>query len=417
MLRIYIISLKGFLFKTSVFILLALSFVTPPFIFSNMDFMSVNIRLFLGVMCIFLFFVQVKKQYISKNNLSLVLLICFLFFIELILGVSKLSNILSYYSTIFITLFFYLVLEKSNDNRYMYLGVWVKVGYLLSCSLIILFLLLQFTSINTDYFNLEGFMSYSARNYEYSIFGVSQAKNFGLVSIARVSGYFPEPQYAGLYFLTNILISRMQYIRDRHPKWGRFNMFAGLLTFSSAFYIVITAFFFINYFSKIKLHGSLFLLAMASVFFVIASQMIDLPLDALLQFTSYSDRMERVENSINILSNVSSITSLLFGHGIQYTGGYDKGLSIGFFHVLIEHGLMGLFFILLLMFSFFKNTMSFYFVFFLYLFVFTWHVNSIYWIGVLALLSAIRIDRQNQNDFCDRPDNQMNKSFGVNCAR
>jgi hypothetical protein len=396
--HIYIISSRRFLFKISVFILIALSFVTPPSIFAHMDFMSRDIRLFLGVMCICLFFVQVKKLRISKAYWLVMSFIIFLFFIEIFLAMSKLSNILSYYAIIFITLLLHLVLNNCSDNRYIYVDIWVKIGYFLSCSLVVLFLLHQFTLIDTDYFNLKGLMSYSARNYEYSVFGVSQAKDFGWISVARASGYFPESQYAGFYFMINILISRVQYIRDQYPKWGGVNIWAGLLTFSSAFYIVITVYFLINYVNKIKLYNRLFLLTIIIIIAGVGADQLNSVLDTLLNYTSLSDRVSRIENSFGILSNISSIANLFFGHGVEYTGGHDKGLSIGFFHVLVERGLAGLFTVLFLSFFFLKNNKNNYFVFVLYLFVFTWYVNYIYWAGALALLSAIRIDTQKKNN-------------------
>jgi hypothetical protein len=120
--------------------------------------------------------------------------------------------------------------------------------------------------------------------------------------------------------------------------------------------------------------------------------------NALFNYTSLSDRVERAGNAIGILSDISSITNLFFGHGVQYTGGHDKGLSIGFFHVFVERGLLGLFFVLFLSFLFLKNNKINYFVFILYLFVFTWYVNYIYWLGILALLSAIMIDMEKTNN-------------------
>ena len=98
----------------------------------------------------------------------------------------------------------------------------------------------------------------------------------------------------------------------------------------------------------------------------------------------------------NILSSISSITNLLFGHGILYTGGYDKGISIGFFHVLITHGLAGLFFVLFLTLFFCKNSKTALILFILFLFVFTWYVSYVYWFGALALWCATKIDKQGE---------------------
>jgi hypothetical protein len=390
--------LYSFLFRTTILIALVLSFITPPSIIAFMDFMSRDIRLFFGVICLFLLFLQVRELSISRSYLFVLLFAVFLLCIEIILAISKLSNILSYYAIIFIILLLHLVLKSSIDKRYIYVDLWVKIGYLLSYSLVVLFLLHQFTSIDTDYINLESYLSYSNRNFEYSIFGVSQPKHFGSITIARASGYWPESQFAGMYFMMNILISRVPYIRDHYPTWGRANIWAGMFTFSSAFYIVLTAYFFLNNINRIKVYHRIFLIiTMTLIAGVGVYYLIDV-FNALFNYTSLSDRVDRAGNAIGILSDISSITNLFFGHGVQYTGGHDKGLSIGFFHVLVERGLLGLFFVLFLSFLFLKNNKINYFVFILYLFVFTWYVNYIYWLGILALLSAIMIDMEKTNN-------------------
>jgi len=326
------------------------------------------------------------------------LFVVFLLCIEIILAISMFSNILSYYAIIFIILLLHLVLKSSIEKRYIFVDLWIKIGYLLSYSLIVLFLLHQFTSIDADYINLESYLSYSNRNFDYSIFGVSQSKHFGSITIARASGYFPEPQIAGMYFMMNILISRVPYIRDHYPTWGSANIWAGLFTFSMAFYIVLAVYFFLNYINRIKVYHRIFLIITMILIAGVGVDYLSDVFNALFKYTSLSDRAERAGNAIVILSDISSITNLFFGHGVQYTGGNDKGLSIGFFHVIVERGLLGLFFVLFLSFLFLKNNKINYCVFILYLFVLTWYVNYIYWLGILALLSAIMIDMEKTNN-------------------
>lgn len=398
MFSLYSVFFKGFLFKTTILIVLVLSFITPPLVFALMDFMSRDIRLFFGVICLSLLFLQVRELSISRSYLFVLLFAVFLLCIEIILAISQLSNILSYYAVISTILLLGFVLKNSIDRRYILVDLWIKLGYLLSYSLIILFLLHQFTSIDTDYINIESYLSYSNRNFEYSIFGVSQSKHFGSITIARVSGYFPEPQFAGMYFMINILISRVPYIRDHYPKWGSANILAGLFTFSSAFYFVLAVYFFLNFINRIKVYHRMFLIITMILIAGVGVDYVSDVFNVLFKYSSLSDRAERVGNAIGILSDISSVSNLFFGHGVQYTGVYDKGLSIGFFHVLVERGLLGLFFVLFMLFLFIKNNKINYFVFILYLFVFTWYVNYIYWLGILVLLSAIMIDIEKTNN-------------------
>jgi hypothetical protein len=172
------------------------------------------------LLCGFSLFYQVNKRSIFKTDLAVILLFVFLFCFYILLSKSTWNNTLSYYSVIFLSIILYLVLKKSSVNRYALIELWVKLGYVLSYFFIIVFFLNQFTSLDTDYFNFENLMSYSNRNYEYSFFGVSQVKNMSFISIVRVSGYFPEPQYAGFYFIINIIISSFKSIKHRYPKWG-----------------------------------------------------------------------------------------------------------------------------------------------------------------------------------------------------
>lgn len=384
------------IYKFSFFIILLLSFATPPAIFAHMDFASREMRFILIIASLSLLFYRFCPL---KKPLLLLYAAVFLFLVEMLLSVSKLSNILSYYVVIFIVLLMYYTLIVSEYKRYVYIDMWIKLGYFLSYSIVVLFFVHQFLTIDTDYFGFKGLMSYTDRNYKYSIFGVSQVKDFGVVAISRVSGYFAEPQYAGLYFFINVLIGQTQYIKHRYKKWLNINLVAGFLTFSTTFYIMVFLHYLIVSFRKIKLYDRLFLFLFlflsVVIFYSMFSSDINIFLDSFLQKTSYSDRIIRFENGINLIVNQHSYLSVLFGHGVGYTGEFDKGISIGFLHLLVERGIVGLFFVLTMLWLFTRHNKIVYFVLILYLFVFTWYVNYIYWLGILTLWSVIKLDGKN----------------------
>jgi hypothetical protein len=383
------------LFQVTVFVTLSLSILTPPTIFAHMDFMSRDIRTVLALTALFLIFLNYKRPSMTLFEWYVVFLVLMYYVVEIVEKKSSINNVLSFYIVIIISIFLYHILNQDNHSKYIYLNIWIYLGYFLSISVIMVFIIHQFTQFDTDYLNLEALMDYSNRNYRFSFFGVSQAKDYKYFSIARSSGFFPESQYAAFYFMINIMIGRFHYVRERYKKWSILNLFAGILTFSTMFYITIICYYSLVYISKINLNYRNLSLAfgfMITLLFISLNynRTMNILMD-ILSYTSYSDRMNRITNSLNIISNSSSV-DLFFGHGVSYTGGADRGLSIGLFHLLVERGLIGLLMVLSIMINFIQGNRIVYFIFVLYLMAFTWYVNYIYWFGLLALWSATEAD-------------------------
>lgn len=107
----------------------------------------------------------------------------------------------------------------------------------------------------------------------------------------------------------------------------------------------------------------------------------------LMPKTSLSDRLNRMSNSMNILADATPL-NLLFGHGVGYTAGFDRGISSGFFRVLVERGIVGLCFILTMLIIFSNKKYSFILVCLLFLFAIPWYVNYIFWLGIIAFWTA-----------------------------
>jgi hypothetical protein len=387
---------RKILIKITILVTLLYSVLTPPTLFAHMDFMSRDIRLVLGLISLFLIISNINKLSINVYGMYISIIVISLFIIEIIRLKSALNNILSFYIVLILSVAFYHAFNRNKIGNYIYITIWVKVGYFMSISFIMLFIIHQFTTFYTDFFNLQSLLNYSARNYNYSFLGVSQDKHYGYFTISRVSGYFPEPQYAAFYFIINIMVSRVSYVRNRYKSWGFVNLFAGLLTFSTTLYIVITFYYTLVYLSMVRGYYRNFLISSAGLFIFLCllsvhNFIINILVD-FLSYTSFSDRMIRINNALEILGR-SSTVDFIFGHGVSFTGGSDRGLSIGIFHVLVERGIIGLLIVLSVMKLFIQRNRIAYFISLIYLLAFTWYVNPIYWFGLIALWSASELTK------------------------
>jgi hypothetical protein len=177
---------------------------------------------------------------------------------------------------------------------------------------------------------------------------------------------------------------------------GFINIFAGLLTFSTAFFIGLVVYWLINNINKKLLLLSLFLFVLIIIYISI-SDFNSLLNISFLNFSSFGDRLIRAQNGFNILLDTSTLNDLLLGHGITYKGN-DKGLSIGLFLLLVEHGILGFLGVFLLLLLFLRNSNVSYCMFLLFILVFPWYVSHIYWIGALVLFSVTYTDN-NGNKF------------------
>jgi len=192
------------------------------------------------------------------------------------------------------------------------------------------------------------------------------------------------------------MISRVNFVRNRYKSWGILNLFVGHSTFSTTFYIMIIIYYTLVYLSIIKVYYRILLICLSgliiSLSLLSAHNLIINILVDFLYYTSFSDRMIRINNALEILGR-SSTVDFIFGHGVSFTGSSDRGLSIGFFHVLVERGIMGLLLVLSLMKVFIQRNRIVYFISLLYLLAFTWYVNPIYWFGLIALCSASELEK------------------------
>jgi hypothetical protein len=374
---------RHFLF-ISFAISILLAFLVPPSIFANMDFMSRDLRMLLGLVVLLLLFLNDKK--ITIFDIKMFFVITFLLGVELMWRRSELSNILSYYAVVVFYILLFRTLKKNELGKAIILKSWINLGYLLSFSAIILFMLHQFTSLNTDVFNFSSHLSDRIGVHEYSFLGATREKNFGPFSLTRVASYFSEPQIAGFYFTINVLLSSMINKKKEYKWWTFFNVLAGMLTFSTTFYLAMLIFFTFQFSPRILNVFVIFLgstLALLFTGYILMENIIFSELGFLYR-TSYIDREIRFLAALSILKS-SSPFNLLFGHGVGFTGSFDRGLGSGFFHVFVERGLVGLVLVLSMVRLFLQNNYTHIFIFILFLFAFTWYVNYIFWMGAVVL--------------------------------
>lgn len=383
---------KQVFYKVALILAFILAFMSPPSIFGQMVFASRELRLFLSLFVMFLFL-----GIATLNIYDLIVLLCatFLLSVEILRQISQSSNILSYYAIILFYVFLFITLRNNEHNRRMFLTLWIQVAYFISISSILLFVLHQFTSFNTDFFDFASLGDFSARDLRFSFLGATQVKNFGFFTVIRSYSYFGEPQYAAFYFTINVLLANE--INNKNSKYKKLffvNLLAGLLTFSVTFYVAMVIIYMLRLVERRSIFESLiiafFLLLVAIPLFIISEDIIFTFFGGLN--TSYGDREIRMLNAWNILKS-SSIFDFLFGHGVSYIGDADRGLSAGFFHVLVERGLTGLLFVLVMLSVFMRRNILSFLICLLYLFTLTWYVNYIFWMGILALWAGASISK------------------------
>ena len=366
---------------------IVLALISPPFIFSIMDFTGRELR---GVLVVVVF-ILLALSYAKLTRFDICIFSCIavLFAIEMLWRRSELSNIFSYYAVIIFSVLLFRVLKKHTSSRELFMKLWIYIAYFASISSVIVFSLHQFSSFNTDFFNFSSLGDFSARGYEYSFLGVSMEKSFDPFVLSRVSGYLNEPQHAGLFFAINVLIANELNSYRKYRWLFIFSLLAGMLTFSISFYMFMVIFgIFQLKVKEINLPAVLLSTGVIVMLMtIIAIDVSAISESELMPKNSLSDRVNRMSNSMNILANASPL-NLLFGHGVGYNAGFDRGISSGFFRVLVDRGIMGLCFVLTMLMIFSNKKYSFILVCFVFLLAFPWYVNYIFWLGIIAFWTA-----------------------------
>ena len=203
------------------------------------------------------------------------------------------------------------------------------------------------------------------------------------MGVERVCSFFNEPQYAGLFFLFNILIAKNN--TELIPRNYYFvNLLAGLFTFSFSFYVLMVIYLILSFNAKLVYNKFIFIIIIL-LFFTVFSQtnLINYYLDLLNSFTSYDDRVSRAVSVFYVLENESTF-NLLFGNGIntyqlKNIDEVRRGISSGYLYLIYEFGIVISLVFLMIIILFSSKDRILLFISLAYLFAMPWHKYYFCW--------------------------------------
>lgn len=363
----------------SIFVLL-LVWVHPPFLFSA--WLPFEVRLIVGA-CVVLTFFAFNGFVLTRPELITLGLASGCFCAEIILQKSELRNVLSFYSSLgcYILLIRYFRLNPVNGRRFA--KAWTRLGYWVCISSISLFLLHQLTPIDADILGFANLPREAGYNYRFSVLGATMAKDFGSMSVVRVCSFFVEPVYAGYFFLLNVLLSNWLENEDKPKWWLALNIVAGLLTFSLSFLVGCVVY---GMYSStfIRKAGVIKMIcvgvgAYALAYFVLFSGVEE------IQNTSFQDRTYRLNGGLQIIRD-ASVSSLIFGQGVDFSGEMERGIAAGGLALIVERGVIIFLMVVVLTVNALKRDLVKCLVVFLYFgtlpvqgMFFSWVALSVFW--------------------------------------
>ena len=374
--------------RISLLLVLALSLISSPMLFETLAFATPTARGILGILS--MAFLILGSSKIEKTDL-LILFFVFLNFIIVFFWKSKINNVLSYLSIILIYFLLFRVLKANELYRKIFFKMWIQIGYFVSITAIILFILNQFFPVERDFFHIESLFSLSPNNFKFHLLGITLDKIYGPFTLTRVYGYFIEPQYIGFFFTMNLLLASYSGRFAYKRVWVMLNLLAGAVTFSTTFFLAlipISVIAFTNLPFRVLFYSIILLIV-----FIFTIEYESIRNAQILDFTSFADREVRIKSAVKVLSNATD-ENLFFGHGVGFQNLYGgPAFSAGFFIALIERGILGLTFLFILMFSSLRKKIDAFIIFLLYLFAAPLYVNYLFWICLLAIWVA---DKRNE---------------------
>jgi hypothetical protein len=372
--------------KTISVLLIILALISPPFVFSELKIFGKEIRGIIGLTIIILLYLERTKFTVSE--LLIFFILGFVLILEYLSQRSSLNNILAAYAVIFVAYSLFRVLKTNKLSGIIFLQTWMRFSLIISLFAIISFFINQFTDISVFFENSSLFGSSFNPSYDYkiSIFGFTVFKKFSLMGVERVSSFFNEPQYAGMFFAFNFLIaSKNSELFSK--KYYITSLLAGLLTFSITFYLAFIIYLILNLEArKIKIiffYSFLFLL----IIFYSLDVNLNIP-DLQLSQTSFLDRMQRNLYALEVVKD-ATFSKVLFGHGINTYQDYNtnddlrRGLSSGLLYLLFEFGILISLFILIMFISFSNKDYILIAIGVLYLIAIPWYRYYVSWYAII----------------------------------
>ena len=374
--------------KTISILLIFLAIISPPFVFAELKFFGKEIRGLIGLTIIILLYLENTKFKISE--IFILFLLGFIVVIEFLSHRSDLNNVLSAYAVIFVAFSIFRVLKTNKLSGIIFLHTWMRFSLIISIFAIISFFINQFidTSVFFENSSLFGSSFNPAYDYKISIFGFTVFKKFSLMGVERVSSFFHEPQYAGMFFAFNFLIaSKNSELFSK--KYYTTSVLAGLLTFSVTFYLAYITYLILSLkVRKIKIiyFCSFLFLFLLLIFFSLS---VNLNIsDLQLSQTSFLDRMQRNLYTLEVVKD-ATFSKVLFGHGINTYQDYNlndesgRGLSSGLLYLLFEFGILISLFILIMFISFSNKNYILIAIGTLYLIAIPWYRYYFCWYAII----------------------------------
>jgi len=386
--KLYIKSMlnKSTRIKIISILLVILALISPPFVFSELKIFGREIRGIIGLAIILLLYFERTKFTISE--LLIFFILGFVLFLEYFSQRSSLNNILAAYAVIFVAYSLYRVLKTNKLSGIIFLQTWMRFSLIISLFAIISFFINQFieTSVFFDNSSLFGLSFNPSYDYKISIFGFTVFKKFSFMGVERVSSFFHEPQYAGMFFAFNFLIaSKNSELFSK--KYYITSVLAGLLTFSVTFYLAYLTYLILSVeFRKIIIISFFSLLFLLIIFFSLGESLNILDLQ--LSQTSFQDRIERNLNTLEVLKD-STFSKVLFGHGINNYQDYNendelrRGISSGLLYLLFEFGILISLFIFIMFISFSNKNYTLMAIGILYLIAIPWYRYYFCWYAII----------------------------------
>ena len=393
------------------FLALALSILHWPFFFSHADVATVEIRYILWGVAIIMLSLQLNTKYSPSDFLILILISSFIF-LEIILSVNPINNILSYYSMLLLIILYFCYLKSDKKNADAFIKYWFRFSIFVMLSSIIV--AIMHNLINTAFDPLNFYETYvHPKRYAvdtFSIFGKTSFKESfaGIIDIERTSGYFNEPADLGFFALINLLIIKAFYKTNifsvkNTAKWPSIiTILAGLVSTSFTFYISLTILIFIEMFMTKKRFVFLILALIPIIILItlLLPNFVDL-----LSASSLFDRYIRISCGITILSGLDIIQNL-FGIGLDRSCDlylhivkdgivYNPGFSSGYMKTIIGRGMLALIFLLIVLFWILRHSKISIFFYLLYFLVISWNTQYIYLFMMLVIFSITHYNHYN----------------------
>ena len=340
--------------------------IYPPLV--STCFIELSTRLIVEtlILLIFVFYVQLKSNFkVPKDLVWLVVLVLFYW----IFSLDKSRQVLSFFNKF--VFFIFLVKVISNDQKMLGLlrRVWVTIWFILSISAILACISFTLGIVSYSPFN------FASHSYQCNpLLGLILPKPVGALILPRYSGWFVEPSYLAFFFGVNVFIANSLFVNNntlRHFK--RLNTIAGFLTFSTAFYVFFLSYYLYQMVRRRMLMSKAVICLLFSPVLLLIIYIWKNP--DLVYYTSFADRIWRLEEAWNVLINMD-IKHIIFGLGIiPLQAAVGGATCTGIIDILLGRGLLLFVFVIYLIFRYTRHnpTLFLFIIFYSFSFSFLWY--------------------------------------------